>query len=476
MPVESIPRQTGFLCVLKQAGVSPGLIAVGLFLGLSAGASAGRPPGKVEADELGVPSWAEMSWLDNGQVRVGVDLKHGGALVFLSRGGGKNRVNNYDFGRQVQLAFYAGPVPYAEAGQEPAPHWAHLGWNPVQTGDDFGNPSRVVLHENDGRVLHVRCVPLQWPLNAVPAECEFDSWLELDGAVVRGRAQIRNRRSDRTLYPARLQELPAVYVNSAFYRTVSYTGDRPFSGGAVSEIPKAPGKHPWSFWTGTEGWAAAVDGSGEGVGLITPGRCDFTGGFAGRPGGNDTLGNSTGYLAGLAQVFLDHDIVYSYEYELLPGTVEEIRARAMQSAPRRLPGWAFDHHRQGWFSRNGYASRWPVEGLIVLALGDKDPQWQGPVTFWNADDAPWLVVDGAFRMRGRTVTVFWQRLGEKGPGRGDHTQLAVDGDGQRRQYRVRLRDAEGYRGGMIRLRLDPGEGEEPDGWAELHAVRLEAEP
>ena len=122
MPDESIPRQTGFLCVLKQARVSPGLVAVGLFLGLSAGASAGRPPGKVEADELGVPSWAEMSWLDNGQVRVGVDLKHGGALVFLSRGGGKNRVNNYDFGRQVQLSFYAGPVPYAEAGQEPAPH------------------------------------------------------------------------------------------------------------------------------------------------------------------------------------------------------------------------------------------------------------------------------------------------------------------------------------------------------------------
>ena len=28
----------------------------------------------------------------------------------------------------------------------------------------------------------------------------------------------------------------------------------------------------------------------------------------------------------------------------------------------------------------------------------------------------------------------------------------------------------------IRLRLDPGEGGELDGWAELHAVRLEAEP
>jgi hypothetical protein len=451
-------------------------LAVFLGVGWGSLAVAGRPPGNVVVDELGVPSWANMSWLDNGQIRVGVDLNHGGAVVFLSRAGEKNRINNYDFGRQVQLAFYSGPVPYSEAGQKPAEHWEHLGWNPVQTGDDFGNASRVIAHENDGRVLHVRCVPMQWPLNGVAAECEFDSWLELDGVAVRGRAQITNRRKDRILYSPRLQELPAVYVNSCFYRVVSYTGENPFSGEPISEIPKAPGKHPWSFWMGTEAWAAAVDETGQGVGVITPGRCNFTGGFAGRPGGNETLGNSTAYLAGQAQELIDCDIVYAYDYELVPGSVDEIRARAAQKASSPLPDWVFERDRRGWSSVNGRASGWPVQGRIRLGLAGADPQWLGPHRFWKAEQAPCLIVEGAFRMEGKYVTVFWQRLGEKGPGPKDHMRFEVVGDGQMRRYVVRLGDAESYKGGMVRLRLDPGEGGEADGWGELASVRLGSEP
>ena len=434
------------------------------------------PPGGAQVDSAGVPSWAEMSWIENGQVRVGVDLKHGGALVFLSRDGGGNLINNHDFGRQVQLSFYAGPVPYAEAGQEPAAHWAHLGWNPVQTGDDFGNGSRVTFYENNGRRLHVRCVPLQWPLNGVAGECEFDSWLELDGFAVRGRAQLTNRRRDRTLYPARLQELPAVYANAAFFRVVSYTGSNPFAGEVVSEIPKSAGPHPWGFWLGTEGWSALLDESGDGLGVITPGRVDFTGGFAGRRGANDTLGNSTGYLAGQAQEFLDHNICYSFDYELVPGTLEEIRERAILRGARKLPVWVFQHDRQGWHSRNGTASGWPLEGGIRLGLEQVDPQWQGPPAFWKAEEAPYLIVEGAFRMRGGEVTVFWRRHGLNAPDPEDHTRFAVVPDGIRRRYSVALRDVPNYRGGMVSLRIDPGEGGEPGGWAELSSVALSDRP
>lgn len=67
----------------------------------------------------------------------------------------------------------------------------------------------MLAHENDGRTLHVTCRPLQWPLNNVPGDCTFDSWLELDGPVVKARARLNNARTDRTQYAARLQELPA---------------------------------------------------------------------------------------------------------------------------------------------------------------------------------------------------------------------------------------------------------------------------
>ncbi len=79
------------------------------------------------------PRDSEMLYLDNEQIKVGIDLKRGGSIVYLSRGQGENLINNYDFGRQVQLSIYSGPVPYAVGEQKPSKHWEHLGWNPVQT-------------------------------------------------------------------------------------------------------------------------------------------------------------------------------------------------------------------------------------------------------------------------------------------------------------------------------------------------------
>ena len=139
---------------------------------------------------LQMPDDARMSYIENDEIKVGVDLNHGGAIVYLSREGGANLINNYDLGRQVQLSFFSGPVPYSVPGQEPAEHWRHIGWNPIQTGDDFKTPSRVLAHRNDGKTLYVKCQPMQWPLNNVPGDCTFESWLELAGAVVVARARL----------------------------------------------------------------------------------------------------------------------------------------------------------------------------------------------------------------------------------------------------------------------------------------------
>ena len=48
---------------------------------------------------------AKMSYLDNGVIRLGVDLNLGGAITYLSRSGtGQNLVNSYDCGRQIQMS------------------------------------------------------------------------------------------------------------------------------------------------------------------------------------------------------------------------------------------------------------------------------------------------------------------------------------------------------------------------------------
>lgn len=428
------------------------------------------------ANPAPVPPDARMSYLDNGVVKVGVDLQRGGAIVFLSRDGGENLINNFDLGRQVQLSFFSGPVPFTVAGQQPAKHWAHIGWNPIQSGDDFKNTSRVLAHENDGRTLHVTCQPMQWALNHVPGDCTFDVWIELEGPVVKARARLNNARTDRTAYPARLQELPAVYANAAFHRVISYTGASPFTGEAVAEVPKPAGQHPWSFWIGTEGWSALLDVKNHGLGLITPGRVHFTGGFAGKPGPNDSLANSTGYLAGQGQEILDHHIAFEFRYELLAGSLPEIRARAAAVRPSALPAWTFARDRQSWHHRNADDQGWPLDGHLELRLAQNDPQLISPHTFWQAADAPYLIIEAAFHTAHRQATIYWQALDERAPSQDHALAFPIVADGRFHRHVIRLADSPGYRGPLTRLRLDPVPGGAPGDWVKVKSIRLAHDP
>lgn len=411
-----------------------------------------------------------MSYLDNGQVKVGVDLNLGGAITYLAKAGGENIVNNFDHGRQIQLSFYSGPVPYSAGEKHPAPHWEHLGWNPIQAGDDFKHGSRVLKHRNDGHGLYVKCVPLQWPLDGVEAECTFESWLELDGITVKGRARLNNARSDHRQYPARLQELPALYANAPYHRVTSYMGANPFANEAPEPAPAPQGKHPWSSWRGTEQWAALLDDHGQGIGLITPGRVWFTGGFAGTSGPNDTRGASTGYLAGQAQEVMDHDIVYDYKYEVVTGSLDEIRARARLHQPGGAPSWTFHAERQGWHPVNAADAGWRLQGCWEVRMEKDDPQLVSPMVFWKAEEAPYVVIEAAVHSRQRQAVIFWQGLGDDQP---THSiAFAFNPDGEFHRYAVKLAGAPEYKGGMVRLRFDPIGSGAPGEWCRVKRIEL----
>ena len=172
-----------------------------------------------------------MSYLDNGIIRLGVDLNLGGAITYLSKSGSdQNIVNSFDFGRQIQMSYYSGPVPFTPDGKQPKPEWNFIGWNPIQVGDAFGNASKLLEEKHDGKSLYVKCVPMHWPLDNVPGECTYECWLELEGAAVHARCRLVNHRADHTQYPARDQELPAVYTNAPFHRLMTATRDKPFTG------------------------------------------------------------------------------------------------------------------------------------------------------------------------------------------------------------------------------------------------------
>jgi len=77
-----------------------------------------------------------ISYLDNGVIRLGVDLNLGGSITYLAASSDRvNMINSHDWGRQIQMSFYSGPQPFTPNGKQPSKTWAYLGWNSIQSGD-----------------------------------------------------------------------------------------------------------------------------------------------------------------------------------------------------------------------------------------------------------------------------------------------------------------------------------------------------
>lgn len=117
-----MPRVTSLTLVLVQAGA---LAAAALQAGAHGSvaqhtgahaAAAATPALRASADRFAM--------LDNGVVKLGVDMDRGGSIGWFGPSRSLvNHVNTHDFGREVQGSFYAGPAPYNPPGcNQPAPY------------------------------------------------------------------------------------------------------------------------------------------------------------------------------------------------------------------------------------------------------------------------------------------------------------------------------------------------------------------
>jgi len=413
----------------------------------------------------------EMSWLENDRVKVGVDLKMGGSIASLrGKADGRELINNFDHGRQVQMSFYSGPNPFAPNGLQPHPAWRALGWNPVQSGDWAGNVSRVLEHRNTGTELYTRIVPMQWPLEAVEGDCEMESWIRLEAQSVHLRCRVTNKRVDRTFYPGKHQEIPAVYTNGEFRRAVTYTGDRPFTGGALSEWMD-PGP-PWKTFCATERWAAMVDSKNWGLGVWQPATTYWkqgeVPGEAGRQGPRD---NATGYLAPVALEHLDHNISYEYECRLVPGSVDEIRALVKTwERGRELPQYRFEKGRVGWTLRGGIDGGVPLPGIWRVQAQGATVFLEGPASFWRADAAGTLKISALVKAQAGRLRVAWKGIRPEEPEGSAVFEVPVGG--VRTEHAFVLKGQPGYKGGLQRLMLR-FEALKPGDVLEVESVRLE---
>ena len=414
------------------------------------------------------------SFLDNGIVKIGADLGKGGAITYLSQSGTTNNIiNNYDLGRQIQQSYFSGPQPYDPANNM-HPGWPNWPWNPIQTGDVYFNPSLVLTHTNDGQTLYVKCTPKQWALNNVAGQCTFESWITLNGKVVTVKNRLVNFRTDTAQqFPGRDQELPAVYTNGDLFRLVSYNGTAPFTGGAVTTFPNTP--PPWLYWRATESWAALLNSSNWGLGVYHPGAVYFIGGFSGTPGSGGTYDSPTGYISPLHQEVIDSTLEYTYTYQLILGTLTEIRDYVYAQPYRPACDFVFDTDREHWRFEQTTDTGWPfVNQRLRVNLNSGDPQMWSPRTAFRAADAPKLYIRAAFQIAnpaGRANgQVFWEANNTGGLSQAQSIIFPVTADGQFHTYELDLAATGTWTGLITQLRFDPAFNGEPGDYMDIKAI------
>ncbi|MCO5240030.1 MAG: hypothetical protein M9904_08235 [Chitinophagaceae bacterium] len=408
----------------------------------------------------------QMSFIENEYIKVGIDLNLGGAITYLSDPKkGENLINNADWGRQVQMSFYSGPVPYEPDGKKSHPAWTFIGWNPIQSGDVAGHKSKVLDHKNTGKTLYVKSIPMHWPLDNVPGECVYECWLSLDKNTVKVTSRIVNNRPDKTQYAARGQELPAVYTNAPWHKLITYQGDRPFTHDTLSLIPNhnlpTTNNIQWAHWQATENWAANVDENNYGLGVWNVAAQTFCGGYYGDSlfvGGSHD--GPTAYIAPLGMEILDHNITYDYHYTLILGTLDEIRNYVYKKHSSTLPRFDFKKDRQQWYYQNTTDEGWPIKNGLRIKL-KKDAVMIGPTTFWKAADAPGLVIKAAFPPGVKKAKVGWKtfrgNFDEK-----NTMEFEVKDDGKLHTYTIPLHTSPEYTGVITGLKIVLNAGSEVD--------------
>lgn len=279
-----------------------------------------------------------VTYLVNERYALGIKLTWGGGIsYFLDKEDNNsdigNLVNCADAGRLIQQSYYgtqtAGDNGY-ELGEFHDNAW---GYNPVQGGNKYNEPSRLIDIQVYGLSIYVKAQPRDWAKHDLTS-----SYMENVYTLYSNRVQVDNRFIDFSGFqhnPWRAQELPAFYTIGYLNTFVYYNGKAPWTGDTLKS------DNTLGFWTedlnatkrllagNTETWCAWINGDSDyGIGLYTP---NLRAHFAGRlnyditPDEVDSTAQACSYVAAIQNLKLASYHALEYSYLITTGSTQEIR-------------------------------------------------------------------------------------------------------------------------------------------------------
>ncbi|WP_394728885.1 hypothetical protein [Altererythrobacter sp. GH1-8] len=278
-------------------------------------------PDKLKSDGPQSSQVARYEFIDNGIIRLGIDIESGGSVFCFAESATKRNVlNHFDRGRFVQQSFYGNSdgTVWDWAGGN-AQKWV---WNPVQGGNYSGIPAKIIEQKLDGNSVYVKTKPKHWVTGDDINDATMEQWITLDDEIAH--IQYRFVYDGSEIHRITDQEMPAVFVDYALNELVSYRGDAPWTNAPLSR--SNPG-WPNEYHSASEEWSAYVDANDWGVGVYTPGTDKVTAYRYEGDGKYGPLAEATSYFAPIRRFSIKPGVTIDYNVYLTIGTVAEIRSR-----------------------------------------------------------------------------------------------------------------------------------------------------
>ena len=263
---------------------------------------------------LAKPAFAEanMVFVDNRQIRLGVKRTSGAGIAWFSESGSqRNLLNHFDHGRLVQQSYY-GKKDGSLWGKNP---WR---WNPVQGGGYKGTAATVLELHSDATTLYAKTRPRHWASEADLPDVTMEEWITLTGRIAHVRFKVAY--TGDVTHPIEAQEIPAFFTEPDLSTLVVYDQQKPWTGDTLHR--SQPG-WPNESRKITEHWAAYVDTNNFGIGAYVPVANSLT--CYRYQAGKTSPQGACSYFAPITRFAIKPGFVFEYDLFMTLGTAEQIR-------------------------------------------------------------------------------------------------------------------------------------------------------
>ncbi len=404
-------------------------------------------------------------YLDNGVMKVGVNLDWGGAITEIVYNNA-NLVDRHDTGRLIQTSFYDGSYSVDPNN----PNW---GWNPVQAGDKYNAVSSVIDYLVTDTVIYTKTQLLEWnPDNkggssqkAVFSSAYLEQWVTLSKNIIKLKYRLKYLGIENHAKIGS-QEFPCLYLIPSLHRIITYDGVLPWQKDAFVEktVPAFPS---YLIFSTSEYWSSFVDDINFGITVFTNSKSPSF--IATR-----ITNSQTTYLNSSCYFDIPSNSIIDNELFLLVGDLSSVRDQIYNLHRSREPkiSWEFnnDGNSEGWASWNGVSSLVVAAGALKGTTIGSDPyivNWSG----LDIDADKYDKIEISIKVNvPAEASFYFTTISDKNWGESKSKHFVISGGSDFKTYSVSMNTLPTWAGKLFQLRFDPANAK--DVKFELDHIRI----